>query len=447
MSMTQWMAQQGAAWVGWQRAWWRCVLCWVLLGVAPGAWAHQGSDAYWDVQASSAPVQLTVRWSVALKDVDVLLPLDANADGQVTWAEVQQATPSVLALMGHTAQLHRATAHAPPKLAEPGCALDWQFDSLEKRSDGTYFRAVAHWSAQDAALCEAQIDNSSEASAAASGAVPAPSGWLLAYHLFEGVDDTHRLLISAHVDGRDALSVLAPGQSYPWLQTSAPPSSGIWATLQRYMVLGMTHLWTGYDHMAFLWALVLPLQLAWCFSGRVGTDGTPRRVWGHAVVVPGADPRNTGRAGWRCMLATVTAFTLGHSITLMVATLGWVQVSADVVEPIIALSIGVSACLNLSRRHWVRPDVLALCFGLVHGLGFAGLLQEMQAPTGLLVWALGGFNLGVELGQLAVVVLWVAVSQMLVRRSWYHRVVVRAGSVCLLLVSLYWFAQRVGWLA
>ena len=87
--------------------------------------------------------------------------------------------------------------------------------------------------------------------------------------------------------------------------------------------------------------------------------------------------------------------------------------------------------------------MLALLFGLVHGYGFAGLLLEAAAPGGLLPWALAGFNLGVEAGQLTAVLGWVLLSQAVVGRSWYASVVVRGGSVLLVLLAAWWFWQRV----
>ena len=104
---------------------------------------------------------------------------------------------------------------------------------------------------------------------------------------------------------------------------------------------------------------------------------------------------------------------------------------------------GITALLNLRPQAWLRTDVLALLFGLVHGYGFAGLLQEAAAPSGLLPWALAGFNLGVEAGQLLAVAGWVVVSQVFANRSWYASVVVRGGSVGLILLSAWWFWQRV----
>ena len=208
----------------------------------------------------------------------------------------------------------------------------------------------------------------------------------------------------------------------------------------------MHHLLEGYDHLAFLLALVLPLQLSL---------RRPRRWRGttaaQAYAGQSGHPGNAVQAGagsdwagnWLALLRTVTAFTLGHSITLVLATLGFTQASPVWVEPVIALSIAVTALLNLVPVKGVRFDVLALLFGLVHGYGFAGLLQEMAAPSGLLPWALTGFNRGVEAGQLLAVLGWVLVSQALVGQPWYHRVVVRGGSIALVLVAAFWFWQRV----
>lgn len=435
------------------------MLCGFLLCTAQLAWAHKGSDAYLDIHSdASVPHVVTLRWSVALKDIDVALPLDANADGKVTWGEVKQRTPEILAWMQDSFSLQVATSDNGTNRGGAACALTWRFETLERRSDGAYFQALARMQPADTSVATTQEG------ALAADCLSTAKGWQLDYHLLQGIDDTHRLLVGASVQGQDSLYVLAPGQSLA-LSSGAVAKAAqgaaddantgnaltyrnrVWATFKQYVYLGLTHLLTGYDHMAFLLALVLPLQLAWCWLGQRPQYGTRQGMpafLGQPSTVAGANPAYTGAAGWRLMLTTVTAFTLGHSVTLILATLGWVDAPSNWVEPIIALSIGVSAWLNFYRHHPVRPDVLALCFGLIHGLGFAGLLQEMQAPAGLLPWALAGFNLGVEVGQLMAVVLWVVVIQTIVRRSWYHSVVVRGGSVALILLSGYWVAQRVG---
>ncbi|MDB5868180.1 MAG: hypothetical protein JWP96_512 [Polaromonas sp.] len=395
---------------------------WLLALACTPALAHKGSDAYLDVQqleqpgAASAGSLRDFRLSlaVALRDLDLVVPIDANADARVTWAEVKAATPQVLALFNETAAID-----VPPG-AQAACTLAWQADGLERRSDGVYFRAVAQ------ASC------------------PAGEALSFSYALLKEQDSTHRLLVAGRIGGNDLLSTLSPQQGRLLLSPGVngreaaasgnanpqgPRSSGRWSTLGDYFSLGMHHLLQGYDHLAFLLALVLPLQLG---------------LWrGPPSSSAGAATPCARRATWLALLRTVTAFTLGHSITLMLATFGLTQASPAWVEPVIALSIAVTALLNLRPVKWVRLDALALLFGLVHGFGFAGLLLEAAAPGGLLPWALAGFNLGVEAGQLTAVLGWVLVSQALVGRPWYARVVVRGGSVLLTLLAAWWFWQRV----
>ncbi|MDO8718033.1 MAG: HupE/UreJ family protein, partial [Polaromonas sp.] len=393
------------------------VLALATLAAGP-ALAHKGSDAYLDVQqvapaasaADAGPASAQARdvrfaLSVAIKDLDLLVPMDANADARVTWGEVKAALPQVQALLSGAATLSAggdAAGGAAP------CRLDWQPGGLERRSDGSYLRMAAQ------ARC------------------PAAQALRFNYTLLGNVDATHRLLVAGRIAGRDLLTTTSPLQKTGLLLSPAgvavsavgAPPSGRWAALSAYFSLGMHHLLEGFDHLAFLLALVLPLQLAVRFG-----PGRPA-----ARAKAGSD--------WWALLRTVTAFTLGHSITLVLATLGVTQASPLWVEPVIALSIAVTALLNLRPVHWVRTDVLALVFGLVHGFGFAGLLQEAAAPEGLLPWALAGFNLGVEAGQLVAVAAWVLVSQLVVRKPWYPRVVVRGGSVLLVLLAAWWFQQR-----
>jgi hypothetical protein len=147
------------------------------------------------------------------------------------------------------------------------------------------------------------------------------------------------------------------------------------------------------------------------------------------------------RPGLWFLLRTVTGFTIGHSITLLLASLGWIG-SPAWVEPAIAISIGISALLNIYPVRWLRGDALALGFGLVHGLGFSNIMREANVSDNLLLWAVAGFNLGVEAGQLAGVAVWCCVHLVLVRWRLYEPVVVRGGSWALLALAVFWAAER-----
>jgi hypothetical protein len=144
------------------------------------------------------------------------------------------------------------------------------------------------------------------------------------------------------------------------------------ATFVDYLRLGVEHIFTGYDHLAFLLGLLL-----------VAAERGPRR-------------------GLRDALAVVTAFTVAHSITLAAAGLGWVRIPSRLVECAIAASIVYVSFGNLQRGAPLHRWRVAFAFGLVHGFGFASVLGELGLPSQGLLLSLVGFNLGVEFGQLAV---------------------------------------------
>jgi hypothetical protein len=150
--------------------------------------------------------------------------------------------------------------------------------------------------------------------------------------------------------------------------------------------------------------------------------------------------------GWRQALApvakTVTLFTLAHSVTLALAAAGWVRLSPSFVEPAIAATIMLAAFDNLRPLLLRWRGAVTFGFGLVHGFGFAGVLGELQLPPAQFGWALFQFNLGLELGQLAMVAAVVPLLFMLRHRAAYVPVVLRAGSVAALLMAALWLVER-----
>ena len=398
--------------------------------LAPSAWAHKASDAYLrvaDAPASAEPAAaggtVGLVMSVALKDVDAALEqLDADGDRQLTWGEVRQSAPAIAQWVGQGMQWQCGGA---------AVTAAWRFEALEQRTDGRYARLSG---TLDCAPAEALA---------------------LRYGLMQGIDPTHRLLVGGTLSGQPLAAVLAPdGRASSDLRAAAsttaataagagagPQDAGAtrrgMATLLHFVAEGVHHILEGYDHLAFLLALLLPISLArqqpTATAGAASSAGaTPAGAW-------------VQRSGIKALLVTVTCFTMGHSVTLALAGLGWVTVSGDWVEPAIAISIGISALLNLFPVRGLRSSWLALGFGLVHGLGFSGVLVEAGVPGTLLVWALAGFNLGVEAGQLMLVAVWCAVSVVLGRWTLYRTVVLRGGSVALLMLSVYWTVQRIAY--
>ena len=139
-------------------------------------------------------------------------------------------------------------------------------------------------------------------------------------------------------------------------------------------------------------------------------------------------------------------FTVAHSITLALAVFGALTLSSAIVEPLIALSlvaVAVEALASRSTEPSVRRVALVFAFGLLHGLGFAGGLTELNLERSALGWTLAGFNLGVELGQLTVAAVGFGLLALTARQAWHRpRVVVPLG-VFIAALGLYWTVERV----
>jgi hypothetical protein len=195
----------------------------------------------------------------------------------------------------------------------------------------------------------------------------------------------------------------------------------------HYLVEGVWHIWIGIDHIVFLLSL---LVLAPLLPSRQNLT-----QW-RAVT--------QARPAVMDVLAVVTAFTLAHSITLGLSVLKWLEPSPDLIEPAIALSVVIAALNNLVGWNALRRWQLAFVFGLVHGFGFANVLLDLGLPASSLAAALGGFNVGVELGQLAIVGVFFPLAWLLRHTLFYRWVVVIGGSLAVAVMGTLWTLERTG---
>lgn len=219
------------------------------------------------------------------------------------------------------------------------------------------------------------------------------------------------VIVRANSDSHaiDYATLLAPGQTTELIQFTQENNQSVIGVITNYVKLGFVHILPkGLDHILFVLGLFL-----------LSTQ-------------------------WRSLLAQVTTFTIAHSITLALGATKMLSVSSSIVEPLIALSI-VFVCVenifvnNLGK--WRLATVFV--FGLLHGLGFSSVLDEIGVSSTSFISALFGFNLGVEIGQLAII----AVCLLLVglwfgKKSWYRPYFSKPASVVIGLVGLFWFAQR-----
>ena len=185
--------------------------------------------------------------------------------------------------------------------------------------------------------------------------------------------------------------------------------SGAWSNFTRYFKQGFEHILPeGLDHILFVLGLFLLCR------------------------------------AWKPTLIQVTTFTAAHTVTLALATLGYVSAPAHIVEPIIAASIAVIALENIFRPTYGKfRIILVFVFGLIHGLGFAQRLIDERIPAGSIVSSLLGFNLGVEFGQLAVIGLAIAATFWIKDEEKYRGWVVIPASTLIAVAGLVWAYQRV----
>ncbi|MEO6171052.1 MAG: HupE/UreJ family protein [Lysobacter sp.] len=358
----------------------------LVLALAFGpAQAHTLSVSHMDVTVPADGTELEVGLDVALRDIALTLPLDANGDEQVTWGELEAARPLLEDMV-----LSKLTIAS----ASGDCVLSPQSLATRTYDNGVY----AHLGMR--ARC------------------PSRSRLEMRYNLLFDVDPQHRVLIAVHHGDAVTSAIGRAGASHVMLSAADNAASPFADFLRE----GVHHILIGYDHLAFLILLLLPAAL-------IRRDGR----W-----QPEAEFRNSTLR----VLQLVTAFTAAHSITLTLAVMGWITPASHWIEIAIAGSVVLAALNNLwplvTRRVWL----IAGGFGLIHGFGFAGALGELGLPTEDRLLALIAFNLGVEVGQIAVVAVVMPILYVLRLRRWYAAVVLPAVSILIAALGGYWMIER-----
>jgi hypothetical protein len=365
-----------------------------IVAALAGAWvippvlAHKPSDSYLTLAVDGD--HIAGQWDIALRDLDFALGLDANQDGDITWGEVKAKHADIAAYALSRLRLGPLSAPCPIRAVE---------QLVDNHSDGAY--TVLRFDATCAA---------------------APKTLTVDYRLFFDLDPQHRGLVRLEYQGTTRAGILSaeqPEQKFTLAELSK------WAQFEDYGREGVWHIWTGFDHILFLLSLLLPAVLV--------RSRSPGRRW---------EAAQGFRAAFVDVVKVVTAFTLAHSITLSLAALGVVSLPSRWVESAIALSVVLAALNNLCPVVYQKRWGIAFCFGLIHGFGFASVLADLGLPQESLLLALVAFNLGVELGQLAIVAVFLPVAYALRATGLYQRVIFVYGSGAIALVALVWLVQR-----
>jgi hypothetical protein len=417
----------------------------VLLAPVTAAWAHKPSDSTLVIQLGSHgagrapggggsdgklpdPSVRTARrlggwWDIAIRDLDDVLQIDADGNGEITWGELRAREPDIARYAFDRLALTSEEGNCGLAEADP-------FD-LVRHSDGAYVSLLLSITCPASARTLTldyrllfEVDAQHRGLVRIDGAADVGGGGGEARAGANSADST--FVLSARDHRRSVALPVAPttpGPASALAVPAAPPASSRLGRFGTFVADGVRHIWGGLDHILFLVALLLPAVV--------------RRRDHTWVPVPAFRPALADVA------RIVTAFTIAHSLTLSLAALGLVQMPARLTEPAIAATVIVAAANNLFPVFGNDRWMVAFALGLLHGFGFSSVLADLGLTHGRLLVALFGFNLGVELGQLAVVATFVPLAFFFRRTVGYRRVALFGGSTVIALVAVAWFVARI----
>ncbi|MGD0961265.1 MAG: HupE/UreJ family protein [Methylomonas sp.] len=358
----------------------------LVFSLSFNAQAHKPSDSYLALTVDGR--QLHGQWDIALRDLEYAIGLDADNDGAITWLELRERRTDVFAYA-----LNRLSISANQQT----CALTPSDIMADEHSDGHYAVLIFQ------GVCLAEIKQLA-----------------VNYRLFFDLDPQHRGLLKL-TDGAHTDTAIFSPEHVDLAFTLNSPDRPI-QELFNFAYEGVGHIWAGFDHLLFLLSLILPAALV---RKNAGWQPKPR----------------LSLVFWD-VFKVVTAFTLAHSITLSLTALQFIALPSRWIESAIAASVLFAALNNIYPRFIDRRAWFAFGFGLIHGMGIAGVLLDMGLADGQRVLSLLGFNLGVEAGQLAVVSVALPLIAWLSRYRYYPILVLKSGSIAIAGIALVWLAER-----
>jgi hydrogenase/urease accessory protein HupE len=352
----------------------------LLTGLAASAHAHEVglSRGTYAIEGE----RVTAEVILSRREVSSLVPdLDADHDGQLLEGEIAAARPALERVIVDRVRVESGGAACPGALNDTRLAEE----------DGLIIRATY---ACAAPVAQARID------------FPLLDDLAHGHrHIARSAGGTH-VVETVISRSQRTFEISAQGGATPGAGPAPAPPSGLLKILSM-LWLGVEHILTGYDHLLFLFGLVL-------------VGGRPRSL-----------------------LWVVTAFTIAHSITLALAALGVYSPRSSIIEPAIALSIAYVGVENFFVKNAEKRWRITFPFGLIHGFGFASALREIALPKAEVPVALFLFNAGVEVGQIGVLVPVLVLLERLRKEPWFEKNGVRVASVGIVIAGLVLFFARV----
>lgn len=374
---------------------WRFAWIAVLLGLLPGyAGAHSLGWSY--VFLSVTESTLEGRLELDRLQLDKLYVADSDGDGTVSDAESSAYQRFVEAYAQERFEISIGGAEVPYRFVRHDLLTtketSYQQVFFEASVTGTVPRYI------DVSFTPfTELDDTHR------------GGLVLENSTFQGIVDNERVISAVYADGRSTATIDLHGDS--WLKQ-------VW----NFVIEGIWHIWIGFDHVLFLVTLLLTAVLV---HGPGGWQPVP-----------------TFRQALINLVTVVTLFTIAHSITLGLAMKAWVFLPARLVESVIALSVLLVALNILKPVVRKKIWIVVFVFGLFHGLGFASVLVDLVITTESKLASLIGFNVGVEIGQLAIVAVVFPILYWLRDKTFYLRFALPVVAVCIALLSSVWLVTR-----
>ena len=347
--------------------------------------AHQLSTSYIIAKMDDTG-RINGQWQLSLTDLELAVGLDLNANGELTWGEVKGSQTNIASYLAE---------HL--KLSRDNLSCNLSFGVVERLQDhANEAFAVTDFSGQ----C----------------AISGPLN--VKYSAIFALDSSHEVILNVG-DASNSHSFVLDDTTR---EISLDIKAGSWqTTFTQFVYQGMIHIWIGIDHILFLLALLLPAVLHRKNNQWQAIESV-KPILTHTVWI-------------------ISAFTLAHSLTLTATALGWLTPSSRWVELGIAVSV-LFAAINNIKPVVLKLAWLTFAFGLLHGMGFAGVLGELGLPADQQLLSILAFNLGVEIGQLAILVILLPILILLRNSKVYSKAIMPAGSLLIAFMAIQWIIER-----
>jgi len=353
--------------------------------VSQPALSHTTSTSYINIDLTQKTISGV--WQVTLQDIHLVLGLDINSDSRLIWSEIISQQASIFS------ELKRSITFSSSSLA---CNIAGEKIMIDRRVSNVYLNIPFETSC---------LTN---------------ENFNVDYQFLFEKDAFHKAILSIVNKSNTSVNILSyTNRNYSYDQLDSDTGN----EFLEFIVQGIIHVLIGLDHVLFVICLLLSASLLINYNQNPNKENKLKPLLNNTFKL-------------------VTTFTIAHSITLILASTKVLTIPPSIIEPVIAFSVIILALLNFFTKKNIKHWPIVFAFGLIHGFGFAFVLEEVSLESGTLMTTLFGFNLGVEIGQLIIVACVLPILYLLNSKKYYHRIIIPVSSLLIASIGLIWFIER-----